>query len=73
MEADEVECRDCFEPLADPDEEACMACGEPLCVECSRVVNDEPLCNACFAALRTQALKRLQRDPLVSDLFQDAA
>jgi formylmethanofuran dehydrogenase subunit E len=68
-EADEVECRDCFENLSDPDEEACSACGEPLCIDCAHVVNDEPLCAKCFAALLAQALKRLQRDPLVGDVF----
>jgi formylmethanofuran dehydrogenase subunit E len=72
-EASQVECKDCFSPVIDADEEYCNACGEPTCVECSRVVNDEPLCNGCFAALRKQALKRLQNDPQVGDLFQEAA
>jgi formylmethanofuran dehydrogenase subunit E len=72
-EADEVECKDCFSVLSDPDEEACSACGEPTCEECAHLWSDEPLCAACFSALRKQALNRLQKDAQVGDLFQEAA
>ena len=72
-EASTVECKDCFSNLDEPDEEYCLRCSEPLCTECSRVVADEPLCNACFAAYRKSALNSLQLDPLVGDLFKDAA
>jgi formylmethanofuran dehydrogenase subunit E len=72
-EADEVECKDCFEAVDEPDEEFCSACGEPTCKTCAHLWSEEPLCAACFAALRRQALKRLQNDPQVGDLFKEAA
>jgi hypothetical protein len=72
-EADDVECVDCGENLSDPDEEYCLACSAPLCLDCQNCVNDEPLCNGCFSALRAEALRRLQRDPQIGDLFGRAA
>jgi hypothetical protein len=72
-EASQVECKDCFSYVIDADEEYCNACGEPLCLECSQVVADEPLCNGCFAACRKSALNSLQLDSLVGDLFKVAA
>jgi hypothetical protein len=73
QECEQVECKDCFESVGDPDEEYCEACGEPVCLDCQKVVHDEPLCAACFALLAKEALKRLRRDPLVGDVFQEAA
>ena len=72
-EASTVECRDCFENVGDIDEEFCQRCGEPVCLDCSRVLADEPLCNRCFALLKKAALASLQNDPLVGDLFEVAA
>jgi hypothetical protein len=68
-EASEVECKDCFSAVGDPDEEYCLRCSEPLCTECQVVLADEPLCNRCFALLKKAALASLQNDPLVGDLF----
>jgi hypothetical protein len=69
----EVECRDCFEFVGDVDEEYCCGCGEPLCLDCQRVVADEPLCAKCFAASQKVALGSLQNDFDVADLFWLAA
>src|SRR5438270_11005587 len=37
-EGEEVECKDCFESVADADEDYCRGCGDPLCEECQNVV-----------------------------------
>jgi hypothetical protein len=72
-EASTVECRDCFESVGDPDEEYCEKCGDPLCLDCQRVVNDEPLCAKCFELSLKAAIESLQDDPQVGHLFQEAA
>src|SRR3982750_481694 len=68
-EASMVECKDCFESVEDADDEFCNFCGDPLCLDCQKVVNDEPLCSHCFSTLAEVALASLQRDPQVGDLF----
>ncbi|MFL6462894.1 MAG: hypothetical protein ACJ73N_00600, partial [Bryobacteraceae bacterium] len=64
---------DCLGSVSDPDEDYCRGCGEPLHVDCGTVINDEPLCAKCFAALRKAAIVSLRNDPSVGDVFQEAA
>jgi hypothetical protein len=72
-ECEGVECKDCFESVAEPDEDYCCQCGDPLCEECQNAVADEPLCAKCFAAWQKATLTRLQNDPEVGDIFRSAA
>jgi hypothetical protein len=72
-ECEEVECKDCFECVADADEDYCRECGDPLCEECQNVVAEESLCAKCFTALQKAALTRLQNDPDVGEIFRPAA
>lgn len=72
-EASEVECVDCFESVADADEEFCNFCGDPLCLDCQNVTADEPLCSGCFSSLAEVALASLRRDSQIGDLFRSAA
>jgi hypothetical protein len=72
-EEGEVECVDCFENISDPDSEYCEYCGEPCCEECQNWANDEALCVKCLVSFAEVALANLRRDPLVGDIFQDAA
>jgi formylmethanofuran dehydrogenase subunit E len=69
-ESSSVECCDCFEYVLDADEDYCRTCGEPLCQDCAQIVADETLCAKCFAKSQAAAIKSLQGDPEVGDLFQ---
>ena len=72
-ECEAVECKDCFEFVADADEDYCRGCGDPLCGECQNIVADEPLCAKCFAVWQKVALTRLQNDPEIGEIFRSAA
>jgi hypothetical protein len=50
------DCTDCFETRC-TEEDYCHECGEPLCEECSRVIEDMPLCTECC---QTYVAERLQ-------------
>lgn len=61
----EYECTDCFE-LRCFEHDHCEECGEPLCEDCARVIDDRPLCTECCQVYLAERLVKARREKLIA-------